>query len=143
MSSKKKLVSVSEMELEITFLQYSPNAMDNPMGAYCLFDGRKDRDPELMSEEEGIRFNLFTEKETISFRSITEKQGVTDWFATRKKSAEGSTGTRILGETLTNLDQGNYASELDEPQVRNDDGIEAEVTYDDMIDVNEKIIYFK
>ena len=101
--------------------------MDNHTGVDYLFDVIKDQELESMSEEEGVRFYLHTEKETISFRSMTETKGVMDWFAMRKISEGGSTYTRILGESLTNLDQGNCASELEDlfgRKVRDDDVIE-------------------
>ena len=64
----------------------------------------------------------------------------------RTFSAGGSTRTRILGEALPNLHQDSHSSELEDLlglKVRYDDGIEAEVTYDDIIDVKENVISFK
>ena len=42
------------------------------MGVDYVFEGRKDREPESMSNEESIKFQLFTEKKITSFRSMTE-----------------------------------------------------------------------
>ena len=56
-------------------------------------------------------------------------------------SAGGLTRIRILGEVLPNLDQGTHAYELDNIlslKVEDVDGIEAEVTYDGVIDVDDK-----
>ena len=41
------------------------------MGIDHTFDGRKDREPEPMTNEERIEFQLFTEKQIISFRPMT------------------------------------------------------------------------
>ena len=106
MNGKKKIgLCCRNGDGKTTFMQSSADVMDNPMGIDYLFDGRKDREPEPLSEEDAIRFDLIAEKETTSFRPMTEKQGVTDWFAMRQFSAVGFTGTRILGEALPNLYQ--------------------------------------
>ena len=89
------------------FLQSSTDAMDNHMGKDYLFDRRKDREPEPMSDVERVKFDFFTKKETTSFRPMIEKKSVPHWFAMRKFSEGGSTSTRILGEALPNLDQDN------------------------------------
>ena len=55
--------------------------------------------------------------------------------------AGGSTSPRILGGVLHDLYQGVHASQLEDLlglKVRDIDGIEVEVTYDDMIGMNEK-----
>ena len=59
----------------------------------------------------------------------------------RQFSVGGSTGTRILGEALPNLDQGACTYELDDLiglRVKDVDDVEVEVAYDDVIDVNDK-----
>ena len=61
-----------------------------------------------------------------------------------KCSVGGSTGARILGEAVTNLDQHNCTCELEDTLrvgVRHDGGVELEVTYDDAVGVNEKITF--
>ena len=51
----------------------------------------------------------------------------------------------ILGEALPNLEEDNCTSELEDIlglKVRDNDGIEVEVTCDDLIDTNEKVHFF-
>ena len=100
--------------------------MDNSMGIDYLFDGRKDREPEPMSNEERVRFEFITEKEITIFIPMTEKKGVSDCLTMRQFNVGGSTIARILGEALPNLDQNNYACELEDLLglgVRDDGGI--------------------
>ena len=98
-----------------------------------------------MPEEGTMRFDLFAEKETTSFRPMTEKQGVTDWFTMRQFCAGGSTSARILGEANPNLDQDKDSPKLEDIlglEVRDNDFIEAKVTYGDVIDATEKVHMF-
>ena len=96
---------------------------------------------EHMPVEESIKVYIFTEKESASFRSVTEKQGTSDWITVRHFFAGGSTGNGILVEALLNLDQGTCTYDLEDLlgiKVKGADEIEAEVTHDGMVDVNDK-----